>query len=116
LFPLFLNLDFTTAAKQEIVSSINQDFLSFPATKPEFVVYAQKAVNPTSCHPNFELNLHAGPGQSDHVGPDSADEPSYWLLLNIAMGREFGRYLHGLPTAELSVKYFDPGSWKHGDA
>jgi hypothetical protein len=65
-------------------------------------------MNPTSCHPHFELNLHTGPGQSDHVNLDSADEPSYWLLLNIAMGRELGRYLHGLPTAEIFGEILRP--------
>ncbi|KAF9766545.1 hypothetical protein IL306_001031 [Fusarium sp. DS 682] len=90
----------TTAAKQELVSAINQTSLPCPATKLEFVVYAQKAVNPASRHPRFELNLNTGPGRSDHVGLDPANEASHWFLLDIAMGRELGRCLHGLPTDE----------------
>ncbi|KAF4335357.1 streptomycin 3 adenylyltransferase [Fusarium beomiforme] len=98
-----------TAAKQEIVSAINQASLPCPATKLEFVVYSQKAVNPASRHPRFELNLNTGPGRSDHVGLDPGNESSHWFLLDIAMGRELGRCLHGLPTAEAFAEI--PRQW-----
>jgi hypothetical protein len=90
----------TAAEKQEIISGINQTSLPCPATKLEFVVYAQNAVKPASRHPRFELNLNTGPHKTDHVSLDPTDESSHWFLLDIAMGRELGRCLHGQATAE----------------
>jgi hypothetical protein len=87
----------STTEKQAIISRINQASLPCPATKLEFVVYAQDSVNPASRHPRFELNLNTGPNQSDHVSLDTAQEASHWFLLDIAMGRQLGRCLYGLP-------------------
>lgn len=84
-----------TVDKQAVVSLLNQRALPCPATKLEFVVYAQSAVYPASRHPCFELNLNTGPHQPDHISLDPANESSHWFLLDIAMGRELGRSLHG---------------------
>ncbi|KAI1069009.1 hypothetical protein LB507_006072 [Fusarium sp. FIESC RH6] len=86
--------------KKHIVSRINQASLPCPATKLEFVVYSQESVNPASRHPRFELNLNTGPSQSDHVSLDPSQEASHWFLLDIAMGRQLGRCLHGLSIDE----------------
>ena len=90
----------STTEKQAIIYRINQTSLPCPATKLEFVVYAQESVNPASRHPRFELNLNTGPNQSDHVSLDPGQEASHWFLLDIAMGRQLGRCLHGLPIDE----------------
>ncbi|GKZ30077.1 hypothetical protein AbraIFM66950_007686 [Aspergillus brasiliensis] len=89
-----------TAAKQAIISRVNQAALPCPATKLEFVVYAQEAVNPASRHPMFEINLNTGPHQSDHISLDPASEASHWFLLDIAMGRQLGRSLYGAATTD----------------
>ncbi|KAM0244023.1 hypothetical protein ACHAP5_006687 [Fusarium lateritium] len=86
--------------KQEIIRRLNQRSLPCPATKLEFVVYAQSSVNPANRHPGFELNLNTGPHQTDHVSLDPANESSHWFLLDIAMGRQLGRCLHGVSTTE----------------
>ncbi|KAI6844226.1 hypothetical protein KC332_g3168 [Hortaea werneckii] len=87
-------------AKQAIVSLLNQDALPCPATKLEFVLYAQNVVHPASRHPRFELNLNTGPKRSDHIGFDPAKEASHWFLLDIAFGRELGRCLYGVDKSE----------------
>ncbi|KAG7293904.1 hypothetical protein NEMBOFW57_003964 [Staphylotrichum longicolle] len=86
--------------KQAIISLLSQDALPCPATKLEFVVYAQSSVNPANRHPRFELNLNTGPHQSDHISLDPANESSHWFLLDIAMGRQLGRCLHGSAVTE----------------
>ncbi|GAD92985.1 predicted protein [Paecilomyces variotii No. 5] len=89
-----------TVDKQAIISRLNQSALPCPATKLEFVMYAQSAVYPASRHPSFEFNLNTGLCQRDHVSLDPANESSHWFLLDIAMGRQLGRKLHGRDTTE----------------
>lgn len=84
-----------TADKEAVVRRLNHGALPCPATKLEFVVYAQSAVCAASRHPHFELNLNTGSYQSDHISLDPANESSHWFLLDIAMGRELGRNLYG---------------------
>ncbi|KAJ4138682.1 hypothetical protein NW768_002536 [Fusarium equiseti] len=99
----------STPEKQSIISRINQPSLPCPATKLEFVLYAQESVRPASRHPQFELNLNTGPNQTDHVSLDPSQEASHWFLLDIAMGRQLGRCLHGLPIDEAFGEI--PRSW-----
>lgn len=89
-----------TVDKQAVICRLNQGALPCPATKLEFVVYAQSAVYPASRHPCFELNLNTGLHQLDHVSLDPANEASHWFLLDIALGRELGRSLYGPPTTD----------------
>ncbi|RKK92208.1 hypothetical protein BFJ71_g10294 [Fusarium oxysporum] len=89
-----------TSGKKAIISHLTQDSLPCPATKLEFVVYAQDSVNPANRHPAFELNLNTGPHQSDHISLDLANESSHWFLLDIAMGRQLGRCLYGAALTE----------------
>lgn len=89
-----------TVDKQTVISRLNQAALPCPATKLEFVVYAQSAVYPASRHPRFELNLNTGHHQPDHISLDPANESSHWFLLDIAMGRELGRSLYGPDTTD----------------
>lgn len=89
-----------TVDKQAVISRLNQNALPCPATKLEFVVYAQSAVYPASRHPRFELNLNTGAHQPDHISLDPANESSHWFLLDIAVGRELGRALYGPATTD----------------
>lgn len=84
-----------TADKQAVICCLSHGGFPCPATKLEFVVYAQGAVYPASRHPHFELNLNTGPYQSDYISLDPANESSHWFLLDITMGRELGRKLYG---------------------
>ncbi len=88
------------ADKMALIRHISNDALPCPATKLEFVVYAQDAVNPASRHPRFELNLNTGAHQANHISLDPAQESSHWFLLDIAMGRQLGRSLYGLSPDE----------------
>ncbi|KAI1021880.1 hypothetical protein LB504_007363 [Fusarium proliferatum] len=89
-----------TSEKESIISRLTQQNLPCPATKLEFVVYAQGSVNPANRHPAFELNLNTGPHQSDHISLDPTNESSHWFLLDIAMGRQLGRCLYGADLTE----------------
>lgn len=89
-----------TIDKQQVICRVNQDALPCPATKLEFVVYSQSAVYPASRHPRFELNLNTGLHQPDHISLDPANESNHWFLLDIAMGRQLGRSLHGPGTTD----------------
>lgn len=89
-----------TSEKEAIISRLTQKNLPCPATKLEFVVYAQGSVNPANRHPAFELNLNTGPHQSDHISLDPAHESSHWFLLDIAMGRQLGRCLYDADLTE----------------
>ncbi|KAF6767581.1 protein of unknown function DUF4111 [Kalmanozyma brasiliensis GHG001] len=88
------------ADKQAIVDRLTHKALPCPATKLEFVVYAQSTVHPANRHPRFELNLNTGSRQADHVSFDPANESSHWFLLDIALGRQLGRSLFGLLTRD----------------
>ncbi|KAI1033878.1 hypothetical protein LB503_011086 [Fusarium chuoi] len=90
-----------TSEKEAIISRLTHQNLPCPATKLEFVVYAQGSVNPANRHPAFELNLNTGPHQSDHISLDPAHESSHWFLLDIAMGRQLGRCLYGANLTEV---------------
>ncbi|RAH69077.1 streptomycin 3''-adenylyltransferase [Aspergillus aculeatinus CBS 121060] len=85
----------STVEKQAVISRLTHAALPCPATKLEFVVYAQSAVYPARRHPRFELNLNTGLHQPDHISLDPANESSHWFLLDIAMGRQLGRSLCG---------------------
>jgi hypothetical protein len=89
-----------TDEKQAIICRLSKESLPCPATKLEFVVYAQSSVNPANRHPAFELNLNTGPHQSDHISLDPANESSHWFLLDIAMGLQLGRCLYGAAVTE----------------
>lgn len=88
-----------TFQKEAIIRLLSQDALPCPATKLEFVIYAQSSVHPASRHPRFELNLNTGP-RSDHISFDPANESSHWFMLDIAMGRKLGLCLYGSALAE----------------
>ncbi|KAF5573715.1 Streptomycin 3 adenylyltransferase [Fusarium pseudocircinatum] len=90
----------STSEKEAIISRLTQASLPCPATKLEYVVYAQGSVKPTNRHPAFELNLNTEPHQSDRFSLDPANESSHWFLLDISMGRQLGRRLYGADLAE----------------
>ncbi|KAH7184494.1 hypothetical protein DER44DRAFT_816950 [Fusarium oxysporum] len=79
-----------TTEKQQIIRHLNLHLLPCPATKIEFVVYAQNSVNPANRHPYFELNLNTGPHKSDHISLNPVNKSSHWFLFDIAMGRQLG--------------------------
>ena len=51
--------------------------------------------------PAFQLNLDTGPRMDRHVAFDPADDPAFWFVLDVAIGREAGRALTGPPAAEV---------------
>ncbi|KAH7304729.1 streptomycin 3''-adenylyltransferase [Stachybotrys elegans] len=86
--------------KHEIAHNISAHELPCPARKLEFVVYSADAIKPATRNPQFELNFNTGPYNPDYVCLDPSQESSHWFLLDIAIGRETGRALHGPPPNE----------------
>jgi len=84
--------------KRAIVAALNQDALPCPARGLELVVYSRSIAAAASKAPCFETNLNTGPRMPFHVSFDCASEPTHWFVLDIAIVREHGRALVGLPA------------------
>ena len=66
----------------------------------ELVLYAREDLaDPLG--PAFQLNLNTGPRMSQHVAYDPSEDPRFWFVLDVAIGREAGRALAGPPPAEV---------------
>ena len=75
--------------------------LPCPARRLEFVCYDRAAVEAAHRHPRFQLNFNTGAGGLHHLSTDPSAEASHWFLLDIALGRERGRTLHGEPLEQV---------------
>jgi hypothetical protein len=51
--------------------------------------------------PAFQLNLNTGPRMTQHVSYDASEDPRFWFVLDVAIGRDAGRTLAGPPPAEV---------------
>lgn len=78
-----------------LVSQISHINLPCPARKLEFVLYTLENVIDPNRKLTFEINLNTGGNTGDHVAFDIADEPSFWFLLDISMGRQLGKVIFG---------------------
>ena len=66
----------------------------------ELVLYAREDLaDPLG--PAFQLNLNTGPRMAQHVAYDPSEDPRFWFVLDVAIGREAGRALAGPPPAEV---------------
>jgi hypothetical protein len=64
------------------------------------VVYAREDLyDPLG--PAFQLNLNTGPRMAQHVAYDPSEDPRFWFVLDVAIGREAGRPLAGPRPAEV---------------
>ena len=66
----------------------------------ELVVYAREDLD-DPLGPAFQLNLNTGPRMAQHVAYEPSEDPRFWFVLDIAIGREAGRALAGPPPAEV---------------
>jgi hypothetical protein len=86
--------------RERLAAELDYDALPCPARKLEFVLYAVDDLRDPS-GPAFQLNLNTGRGLSRHISFDQGDEPRFWFVIDIAIGREHGVALAGPPAPSV---------------
>jgi hypothetical protein len=71
-----------------------------PVRGLELVLYAREDLG-DPLGPAFQLNLNTGPRMAQHEAYDAGEDPRFWFVLDVAIGREAGRALAGPPPAEV---------------
>jgi hypothetical protein len=86
-----------TAARDRVVARLSHPTLSCPVRGLELVLYARDDLAAAS----YLLNLNTGPRMQQHASQDPRDDPAFWFVIDLAIGREHGRPLFGPPPAEV---------------
>jgi ketosteroid isomerase-like protein len=89
-----------SATRERLAAALDHDVLPCPARKLEFVLYAGDDLRDAS-GPAFQRNLNTGRGLSRHVSYEPVDEPRFWFVIDVAIGREHGVALAGPPAASV---------------
>ncbi|HWT22918.1 MAG TPA: nucleotidyltransferase domain-containing protein, partial [Solirubrobacteraceae bacterium] len=88
------------AAREALAAALSHEALACPVRGLEFVLYTRAGLaDPDG--PAFVLNLNTGPRMERHVAYDAGEDPRFWFVLDVAIGREAGRPLAGPPPAEV---------------
>jgi hypothetical protein len=88
------------AEREALAVRVSHPALACPVRGLELVLYARgDLADPLG--PAFQLNLNTGPRMSHHVAYDPSEDPRFWFVLDVAIGREAGRALAGPPPAEV---------------
>jgi hypothetical protein len=90
----------TRAERERLAGVLSHEALPCPVRGLEFVLYAREGLG-HAAGPAFQLNLNTGPGMERHVAFDPGEDPGFWFVLDVAIGREAGRALTGPPAAEV---------------
>jgi hypothetical protein len=90
----------TAAELEELAAVLAHAALPCPARGLEFVLYAREALAEQD-GPAFQLNLNTGARMSSHVSYDPCDDPRFWFVLDVAIGREQGHALAGPPADDV---------------
>jgi predicted nucleotidyltransferase len=86
--------------RERLTALLSHPALTCPVRGLELVVYSREDLD-DPLGPAFQLNLNTGPGMARHVAYDPGDDPRFWFVLDVAIGREAGRALAGPPPAEI---------------
>jgi predicted nucleotidyltransferase len=86
--------------RKELVARLSHPALACPVRGLELVVYAREDLS-DPLGPAFQLNLNTGPRMDQHVAYDLRDDPRFWFVIDVAIGRAVGRVLAGPPPAEV---------------
>jgi len=86
--------------REDLVARLSHPALACPVRGLELVVYAREDLD-DPLGPAFQLNLNTGPRMAQHVAYEPSEDPRFWFVLDIAIGREAGRALAGPPPAEV---------------
>ena len=88
------------AERESLAARVSHPALACPVRGLELVLYAQEDLaDPLG--PAFQLNLNTGPRMAQHVAYDPSEDPRFWFVLDVAIGRQAGLALAGPPAAEV---------------
>ena len=88
------------AERQLVAQALSHEALPCPVRGLEFVLYAREDLT-GDLGPAFQLNLNTGSRMAHHAGYSPEDEPRFWFVLDVAIGREHGRSLKGPAASEV---------------
>jgi hypothetical protein len=88
------------AEREALAARLSHPALACPVRGLELVVYAREDLD-DPLGPAFQLNLNTGPRMAQHVAYDPSEDPRFWFVLDVAIGREAGLALAGPPSAEV---------------
>jgi len=80
-----------------IAETASHEALPCPVRGLELVLYAQEEL----AIPAYQLNLNTGPRMERRLSYDAAEEPRFWFVLDLAIGREHGIALAGPPARDV---------------
>jgi hypothetical protein len=86
-----------TAVRDRIVARLSHPTLGCPVRGLELVLYARDDLAAAS----YQLNLNTGPRMRQHASQDPREDPAFWFVIDLAIGREHGRPLFGPAPAEV---------------
>ena len=87
-------------ARERLAECVSHPALACPVRGLELVLYAREDLG-DPLGPAFQLNLNTGPRMDQHVAYDPGEDPRFWFVLDVAIGREAGRALAGPPPTEV---------------
>jgi hypothetical protein len=90
----------TLDARRRLGERVSHAALPCPVRGLELVLYARDDLTDPA-GPAFQLNLNDGPRMDRHVAFSPDDDPRFWFVLDVAIGRDAGRPLAGPPAAEV---------------
>jgi predicted nucleotidyltransferase len=88
------------AELESLVGRVSHSALACPVRGLELVLYAREDLD-DAIGPAFQLNLNTGSRMAHHVAYDRSEDPRFWFVLDVAIGREAGRALAGPPPAAV---------------
>jgi hypothetical protein len=87
-------------AREAVVAALEHEALPCPARGLELVTYDRAALAAPG-GPAYLINLNTGARMDRHVSFEPRDEPRFWFVLDVAIGRVLGRALAGPPPAGM---------------
>jgi hypothetical protein len=93
--------------REAVVAAVEHEALPCPARGLELVTYDRAGLaRPDG--PAYLINLNTGARMDRHVSFAPDEDPRFWFVLDVAIGRALGRALLGPPPAELFPVLPDP--------
>ena len=88
------------AERENLAAGLSHPALVCPVRGLELVLYARDDLH-DPFGPAFQLNLNTGPRMAQHAAYDPSEDPRFWFVIDVAIGREAGRALAGPPPADV---------------
>ncbi len=89
----------TLAERGRLAAALEHEALPCPARGLELVVYAREGLEDPD-GPAFALNLNTGPRMARHVTFDARDDPRFWFVIDLSIGRQHALTLAGPSAAD----------------